>query len=217
MMKKKILSLVVGILTLGLFVGPVKADGFVASIVGDNIFNGTANLTVRVGNLSGFNTGLYGLDAVLNYDKSKIELVSATGLNDFDVTSDINLSNRIVAYSHVGVFAGTDIINLKFKNKALSDGEYATIVLGNAIASDGYNDIPGNIISKTITYQEPEYITGDLSKNGKIDLTDVILILKYYLGNLEITDEALSIGDIDQDGEISLKDVISLLRTYLLS
>ena len=193
----------------------VKADGFVASIVGDNTFNGTANLTVRVANLSGFNTGLYGLDAVLNYDKSKIELVSATGLNDFDVTSDIELSNKIVAYSHIGVFAGTDIINLKFKNKALADGEDATIVLGNAIASDGYNDIPGTVISKTITYLEPDYIQGDLSKNGSIDLNDVILMLKYYLGSLEITDEVLLIGDMDENGEIGLKDVISLLRTYL--
>ena len=59
------------------------------------------------------------------------------------------------------------------------------------------------------------YIKGDMNRNGKIDLQDIIILLKKYLGTLTTTDEDKTIGDMDNNGSIGLKDIILLLRTYL--
>ena len=60
-----------------------------------------------------------------------------------------------------------------------------------------------------------EYVKGDMNQNGKVDLQDIIILLKKYLGTLTTTDEDKTIGDMDNNGSIGLKDIILLLRTYL--
>ncbi len=57
---------------------------------------------------------------------------------------------------------------------------------------------------------------GDMNKNGKIDLSDIIILLKIYL-NGNATDEEKIIGDMDHDENIGLKDIIMLLKDYLKS
>ena len=54
-----------------------------------------------------------------------------------------------------------------------------------------------------------------MNQNGKVDLQDIIILLKKYLGTLTTTDEDKTIGDMDNNGSIGLKDIILLLRTYL--
>ena len=110
---------------------------------------------------------------------------------------------------------GNDIVTFKFRNVSLEVGETATISFSNVVASTGEVDVNGTIVSKTITLAEPDYMLGDFNSNSRIDLQDVILALKYYLGSLEITPDVIQIGDIDQNGVIGLKDVISILRLYL--
>ena len=63
--------------------------------------------------------------------------------------------------------------------------------------------------------EAPEYEKGDMNKDGEIGLTDVISLLKLYLGVEAETDENVLIGDMNEDGEIGLTDVIMLLRVYL--
>ena len=53
-----------------------------------------------------------------------------------------------------------------------------------------------------------------MNKNGKIDLSDVITLLRKYL-NDDATEEEVEIGDMDENENIGLKDIIILLRTYL--
>ena len=58
---------------------------------------------------------------------------------------------------------------------------------------------------------------GDLNKNGKIELTDIVEMLKKYLGTGgEITSEELKIVDINNNNKLDLADVILLLKAYLL-
>ena len=58
-------------------------------------------------------------------------------------------------------------------------------------------------------------VKGDFNGNEEVDLTDVIYLLRLYLGVEDVTDENRIIGDMNSDGDISLQDVILLLRTYL--
>jgi len=58
---------------------------------------------------------------------------------------------------------------------------------------------------------------GDLNKNGKIDLSDIIeLLKKYLLIEDEITQDELKIGDMNNNSQIDLSDIIILLKAYLL-
>ena len=63
---------------------------------------------------------------------------------------------------------------------------------------------------------EESFLPGDMNENGKIDLADIIILLKRYL-NGDATAREEQIGDMDQDGIIGLKDIIALLKLYLAS
>lgn len=58
-------------------------------------------------------------------------------------------------------------------------------------------------------------IKGDMDKNGSINLSDVIYILKGYLGTVNFTNEDIQNGDMNGDGKIDLRDIIMVLRKYL--
>ena len=58
-------------------------------------------------------------------------------------------------------------------------------------------------------------VFGDMNNNKKIDLKDIIILIKKYLGTDEATDTDILIGDMNNNGRIDLKDIIILIRTYL--
>ena len=75
-----------------------------------------------------------------------------------------------------------------------------------------------NIVASAINYMEPsvisEYEDGDMNKNGRIDLADIIILLKKYL-NDDATNEVIQLGDMNKNGKIDLPDIILLLKKYL--
>ena len=58
-------------------------------------------------------------------------------------------------------------------------------------------------------------LKGDMNHNGKIDLKDIILLIKTYLGIDDISDEDSVMGDMNHNGKIDLKDIILLIKFYL--
>ena len=67
----------------------------------------------------------------------------------------------------------------------------------------------------TITKLKEDIQKGDINRNGKIDFSDVIVVLRKCLEIDNITEDDISIGDINNDNTISFGDVISILRLYL--
>ena len=106
----------------------------------------------------------------------------------------------------------TDGLNLNINNLTAEDsGNYYLTAL---LMSDEYMSI--YYLSKPLNLQvKKNYLDGDLNKNDKIDLPDVIKILKFYLDLDEPTTEDIEIGDMNDNGNIDLPDVIALLRLYL--
>ena len=58
-------------------------------------------------------------------------------------------------------------------------------------------------------------IKGDINHNGKIDLKDIILLIKKYLNTDTASNEDIIIGDMNDNGKIDLKDIILLIKKYL--
>ena len=56
---------------------------------------------------------------------------------------------------------------------------------------------------------------GDMNQNGKIDLKDIIILIKIYIGSKQQSDLDLTIGDMNQNGKIDLSDIILTLKLYV--
>ena len=55
---------------------------------------------------------------------------------------------------------------------------------------------------------------GDVNFDGQLNVTDVVLIINFILGD-EPTEEELLTGDMNQDGIINILDAISLVSQIL--
>ena len=73
-----------------------------------------------------------------------------------------------------------------------------------------------NGISSTYNLVVSNYKMGDMNQNGKIDLKDIIILIKIYIGSKQQNDLYLTIGDMNNNGKIDLKDIILLLKLYQL-
>ena len=203
------------IIMMFMFTLTVHASSYRVSLEGDDTFSDTIILRLRINSLTNFDNGIYGLSGRISYDKETLELIDSYSIDNFDLRFDHTISNKFVLYSDTDVYSGTDILFLEFKNISLEDNESTTINVTEILASDGENDIEGNSISKTITYKKPAYMKGDLNKNGKIDLKDIIILIKKYLGTIDSSNEDIVIGDMNSNNKIDLKDIILLIKTYL--
>ena len=54
-----------------------------------------------------------------------------------------------------------------------------------------------------------------MNKNQKIDLKDIILLIKKYLNSSDASSEDILIGDMNYNNKLDSKDIIILIRTYL--
>ena len=67
----------------------------------------------------------------------------------------------------------------------------------------------------TIKVNVNDYMKGDMNKNQKIDLKDIIILIKKYLNSSDASSEDILIGDMNYNNKLDLKDIIILIRTYL--
>ncbi|MDE6087616.1 MAG: cellulase family glycosylhydrolase [Oscillospiraceae bacterium] len=64
-----------------------------------------------------------------------------------------------------------------------------------------------------------EILWGDANVDGSVDISDVVLMNRVYVGIDEITDKGLTNADVDQSGKIELSDSMNILKllVHLLS
>lgn len=148
-MIKKFLKLFIVVISILSF--SVKATSVDLSLEEDTNLPNEITLNLKINKLTDFNgscEGLCGLVATLEYNKEKLELLSAEASNGFDLTSGKNL----VLYKETGVKDSSNILTLKFKNKNLENSESTTVSLVNLTATDGDKDIKLNDVKKIITF-----------------------------------------------------------------
>ena len=332
---KKILC---GIIVLFIFTLNVNAESsYDLKLVGNNTFNDDITLRVKISSLIEFNNGVQALSGDIIFDDKKLELVSVTTIDNFDLEMDSN-TNRFAIYSHIGANVGDTVLNITFRNISLAINESTIISIKNTGVSDGENDISSEFVfSKSITrsnefssisadvlnvnfgamtkgftreqsdarlrkvritnngtttiilsninpystgpfgiysydgdevlapgeyidvqlrladnsayanlsgeytdnyiftatnindsndsyelqigawvkLMDEDYLLGDMNHNGKIDLKDIIILIKKYLGTMDSSNEDILIGDMNSNNKLDLKDIILLIKTYL--
>ena len=212
---KRIIYGIVTIFILTIFVNQVSADTLTFSFEANDTFQYDYDMRVILNNLVGLEDGLYGFNATLSYDKTKLKIVSVKSLYNYDLVFNKKVSDTFVTTFGAGLYPGSNLVGIKFKNKGLQDGESTTITLVDARGGDGNTEIEATCIPKTVTFDKPLYQKGDLNHNGRIDLQDIIILLKRYLGSIALDDDDEALADTDFTSSITLNDVITLLQDYL--
>lgn len=64
----------------------------------------------------------------------------------------------------------------------------------------------------TLAAPTPDYIRGDLDKDGLISVADALAALRVAAKMAEETEEIILIGDADADGKITVSDALAILR-----
>ncbi len=59
---------------------------------------------------------------------------------------------------------------------------------------------------------DPEILWGDADENGKVEILDVVLMNRVYVGVDKISDSGKKNADTDQDNKISLSDSMNVLK-----
>ena len=68
-----------------------------------------------------------------------------------------------------------------------------------------------------IVGKEAEDTKGDINLDGKANLTDAVLLMKYLTGNAELTDEQMQNADIIKDGKLNVFDLAALKELLMRS
>lgn len=155
------------LLVVILFSITTNVKAFSTYLSGDKEINENATFTVTVGVNDASN--LWGFRAPINYDSSKLSLVSSTGLNGFGVA----VGSSFVADNSSGVNGSKSVATLTFKATSnFKENESTTISLGSAEGSDGEQTITGSGSSITISIAAPKNSNNNLS-NLSIDGYDI--------------------------------------------
>ena len=155
------------LLVVILFSITTNVKAFSTYLSGDREINENATFTVTIGVNDASN--LWGFRAPINYDSSKLTLVSSTGLNGFGVA----VGSSFVADNSSGVNGSKSVATLTFKATSnFKVNESTTISLGSAEGSDGEQTIAGSGSSITISIAAPKNSNNNLS-NLSIDGYDI--------------------------------------------
>lgn len=195
---KKYLKIALVIL---LFSITTNVKAFSTTLSGDRQINENATFTITVGVNDASN--LWGFRAPINYDSSKLTLVSSTGLNGFGVA----VGSSFVADNSSGVNGIKSVATLTFKATSnFKVNESTTISLGSAEGSDGESTITGSGSSITISIAAPKNSNNNLASlniagyniDFSKDKTSYQLTVEY-----DVTSIAISASAEDSKANIS--------------
>ena len=77
---------------------------------------------------------------------------------------------------------------------------------------DGINAALTSLGLSTIGDDEPEVKLGDINCDGKIELSDAVLLIKYCNGQATLTKDQLANADLNGDSKIELADAVMLVK-----
>ncbi|HEY3282258.1 MAG TPA: dockerin type I repeat-containing protein, partial [Armatimonadota bacterium] len=83
-----------------------------------------------------------------------------------------------------------------------------------SLARDSVNNVEGKAPTAEATTFVPGSATqlGDVNADGKVDIRDVVALLRMVVGFTTPTPDQVKAGDLDQNGSLDIGDVVKLLR-----
>ena len=133
------------------------------------------------------------------------------GVGEF-LTVDVN--DQPVKYGYLRVYsnnANGGKVTFKAYDKA-NDQEIAlTPVQAVTFASQGVVGVPSSPLGLSLS---SGVLVGDVNGDGEIDLTDVVLIFDFFMGE-DLPDFIEAAADFNSDGDIDLTDVVLVFDYFM--
>lgn len=157
-------------------------------------------------------------DSVTTIDGSAFS--NCSGLTSITIPdSVITIGNNVFYYcsgltsitipdslTSIGNWAFSGCSNLSDVYYTGGESEWNSISIGN------YNEC---LTNATIHYNYGKPVAGDISGDDEIAVDDVIYVLKYVVGAVELTEEQFVNADLSGDGKITILDAIMVQRLVL--
>lgn len=233
-MKKRMIAFVlVGLLCFGVISAQAQTTPF-AQILSGKAEQQTLSLTLRVGQAGEFTCLVYA--AKENGEQGELLQVAQWQVQQAGIfTKDFAVTPCATGY--VVHFGGSEVdvpktVFLKgmYLSSALRiEGEETTetlpqkathlkdieITRGEHTVTPGDVVLPGDKI--TALYGEHPYIgyavvAGDLDLNGGVNAKDALLVLRYAVGKITLTDAAFAAADFKQNGKIDAVSALNILK-----
>ena len=88
-------------------------------------------------------------------------------------------------------------------------GYRTSLIINNTYNGNKY------LTNANIHYNYGKPIAGDVSGDGEVAVNDVIYVLKYVVGNAELTGEQIALADLSGDGNLTVLDAV-LIQSLIL-
>ena len=139
------------------------------------------------------------------------------------------------------VYVGAEKLSLKYTG-AVADNQYLVLALNNDSPTPTADNIvyidqngtaeftiyPSKLQNGTyhiymsgtnIAYEEvasfnyfQAYKIGDADDNQDVDVNDAVAILKYIVGNIDLTPNGIAAADANEDGSVDVNDVVTIMK-----
>ena len=126
----------------------------------------------------------------------------------------INLNDTMKINYTLNPLDANPNVTWESSNKNVVSVDDSGNIIGKSMGSATITVTTSNGLKNSIEVKVNGLI-GDMNYNNKIDLKDIIVLIKKYLGTIPANDLDITIGDMNNNGRIDLKDIIILIRTYL--
>lgn len=236
-MKKVLSVLITAALMLQLLVmfGAVSAEGAAAMTVTSASGTVGSTVTVEVGIAN--NPGFHALQCEIEYDKTRLELVSIEGkigkaigsTEDWDMvepgfiseTADsrfIYIDPRVDSDAHAAnMVTGNEVATLTFKLLATGTSNVTVNCVELAVydnsAIDGYRLIPTTAGTGTVTVAvKPANNVGDVNMDGTVDFGDLQRLYLHLSTSDKLTGVALTLANTNYDGTVDFGDLQRLYQ-----
>ncbi len=159
---------------------------------------------------------LAGISGVLSYNQNLLSLETVIPAKGFSVQFN---GNKFIASSATGYNGSVIIGYAVFTAKTGLSDDVTTyinfpadkITAANADLTSADVVVP----SLSLLIMGPKPILGDVNLDGKVDVYDTILLMRYLAGSETLTDRQLRAADVNRDGKVNIGDVTIIMQIIL--
>lgn len=159
---------------------------------------------------------LAGMKGTLSYDSSLLTLEGISAKSGFAVTS---AGNTFVAFTNSGKGVNGDVVvgYAVFTAKKDLNGDVTTpVTVGSLTATNAaLAETTVAVIPTAVTILGIPPMRGDVNLDGKVNLADVVLLMQYLSGNIELSANQKKAADVSNDGAVNVGDSIIIMQMCL--